>query len=203
MTRIALSEPQRNNDFDKTLESLVTAVASGDERAFRNLYDRTVGAVYNLALRITGRSDLAEDTMPDVYMQVWRTAETFDVQRGRVLTWLLVICRTRALDLLRQQERSEPFVETDFVDIESLTRHPEELMLYVERDAILHATLAALGPMHRQLIALAFMRGLSHHEIAAWVGMPLGSVKTHLRKALEILKKDLARERGILTFNEA
>lgn len=76
-------------------------------------------------------------------------------------------------------------------------------MLLVVRDRALHRALERLAPMHKQLVALAFMRGLSHLENAAWLDMPLGSIKTHLRKALQLLKADLATHQNISSFHEA
>lgn len=192
------------DDFSVLLGTLVAQVAMGDECAFRRLYELTVSRVYYLAYRITHRAELAEETVPEVYMQVWREAGRFDPSRASVLTWLLVICRSRALDGLRRGDRAQSVADVA-QDAASDTPdcYPEQLLLLVERDNCLHAALSRLAPVHRQLIALAFMRGLSHHEIADWMNMPLGSIKTHLRKALQLLKADLAKRQKILTFHDA
>jgi RNA polymerase sigma factor (sigma-70 family) len=181
-------------DFDRLCLHLLDAVSRHDEKAFRRLYDLTVGRVYHLANRITGKNDLAEDTVLEVYLQAWREAPQYDSRRGRVLTWLLVICRSRALDCLRRCDRAEPVSNTDGLSCEdgSLVQHPESMLLLLERNHAVHRAILKLSAAQRQVISLAFMRGLSHHEIAACAAMPLGTVKTHLRKAIEALKRELA-----------
>ena len=192
------------NSTDALLETLITQIATGDEHAFRCLYDATVSKVHHLAHRITRRMELAEETVPEVYLQAWREAGRFDPSRARVLTWLLVICRSRALDCLRRCDRAQSVADSAaFAEPESPDCYPEQLMLLVQRDTALRSALARLAPMHRQLVALAFLRGLSHLEIAAWLDMPLGSIKTHLRKALQLLKADLATHQNISSFHEA
>ena len=89
------------------LETLVTLIACGDEAAFRRLYDATVSRVHHLAYLITRRAELAEETVPEVYLQAWREAGRFDPGRAGALTWLLVICRSRALDCLRRCDRAQ------------------------------------------------------------------------------------------------
>lgn len=174
----------------------LSAISRGDQAAFRTLYDATVSRVYHLALRITGHPQAAEDVVPEVYLQVWREAANFDSLRGKPLTWMLVICRSRALDYLRSHDPAELRSELDELMPDARVADVVDLLLILERDSAIRGALARLAPVQRQLIALAFFRGLSHQEIASASRMPLGTVKSHIRKALEAMRKPLVEIHG-------
>jgi RNA polymerase sigma-70 factor (ECF subfamily) len=172
----------------------IARMAGGDEAALGELYDATLGKVYGLALRITGRPETAEDVVAEVYQQAWYQAARYQPDRGRPLTWLLTMARSRALDQLRGRDKAELHPEPDTL-AEPLAKAeggPIDMLLAVERAGILHTALARLRPIQRQLLALAFYRDLTHQEIAEQTRLPLGTVKTHLRKALLRLKTDLS-----------
>lgn len=179
--------------FDEQ-ETLLTAwlekIAAKDENALAAFYDATVNRVYGLALRITRASPVAEEVTSDVYWQVWQQADRYDATRGKVLTWLLTLCRSRALDTLRRRDSAESCAEPELLitGAHSSDDDPLGLLLMVERDNTLHAALKTLDSTPRQLLALAFFKGLSHQEIADYTGMPLGSVKSVLRNAMGALK---------------
>lgn len=172
---------------------LLAAIARQDENALAALYDATLGRVYGLALRITRKPEAAEEVVADVYLQVWRKAIDYDAARGRALTWLLTICHSRALDLLRRKDEadSHPEPETLRTDLADADNDPQDLLQAIERQSAIYAALESLNPIQRQLIALAFFKGLSHQEAAAQSGLPLGTVKTHIRRALEHLRLTL------------
>lgn len=168
----------------------------GDERALAALYDATISRVYGLALRIVRKPELAEEVCEDVYMQAWRDAGRYDPTRGRALTWMLVICRSRALDFLRRDDEAEATDEIEEIADRAGAEEidPSDLLTAAQRKTALHAALKTLTPIQRQLVALAFFRGLTHEEIAAHAELPLGTVKTHLRKALASLRAALLDE---------
>lgn len=175
---------------EATLRPFVAAMAQYDERGLRRLYDATVSRVYGLALRITRRPEAAEDVAAEVYHQAWREAARFDPNRGAVMTWLLTICRSRAIDHLRRRDEAESHPEPETLAEADPGHHddPQTLLAAFESNSALHHAMASLTSVQRQMIALAFFRGLSHQEIADHCGMPLGTVKTHVRKALERLR---------------
>jgi RNA polymerase sigma-70 factor (ECF subfamily) len=177
---------------------LVTRIMHKDEAALSALYKASIGRVWGLALRITRQHPMAEEVAEDVYMQVWRQAARFDARRGNVLTWLLTICRSRALDHLRRRDEAELHPEPETLAGETIAAaDPQDLLLAVERNSRVHAALEALDAVQRQLLALAFFKGLSHQEVSAHTGMPLGTVKTHLRKALEAMRTRLGDGRAV------
>lgn len=183
----------RAEKFDADGRAWLTAIAQGDEAALAAFYDATLNKVYGLALRITGKQESAEDVVSDVYLQVWREAGRYDTQRGRVITWLLTICRSRALDYLRKHrkfETNEEFGASD-VEPEANGHGPSDLLLALERDSAVHLALKELTSTQRQLVALAFFKDMSHQQIAQHMKLPLGTVKTHIRKGLSELKLTL------------
>jgi RNA polymerase sigma factor (sigma-70 family) len=179
------------------LRAWLASIQQQDEAALGQLYDATIGRVYGLALRITRSRETAEEVAEDVYMQVWRDAGRFDPQRGAgVLGWLLVICRSRALDALRRADTANAHPEPETLVPELANESgPETLLQAAQQHSALHAALNELSALQRQLLALAFFRGLTHEEIAAQLAMPLGTVKSHIRRALIALKEHFETSR--------
>ena len=174
-------------------EQSLAAIAKGDERALGRFYDATVSRVFGLALRTVRQREAAEEVVEDVYMQVWQQAGRFDVSRGRPLTWLLTICRSRALDFLRRDDKAmaHPAPETLVTEPSDDRANPQDMLLLMERNTRLYAILEQLPSVQRQLLALAFFRGMTHQEIADHTQFPLGTVKSHLRKALDKMREQL------------
>lgn len=172
---------------------LLAAIVRQDEPALAALYDATIGRVYSLALRITRKPEAAEEVVADVYLQVWRKAATYDAARGRALTWLLTICHSRALDQLRRKDEADAHPDPDTLrpDLADGGNDPLDILQALENQSAIYSALQTLNPIQRQLIALAFFKGLSHQETADQSGLPLGTVKTHIRHALAQLRQTL------------
>ena len=181
------------------LASLVERMAQGRQDALGELYDATVPLVYGLALRITRSPQTAEEVVGATYWQAWLQARRFDVNRGSPRSWLLSIARSRALDAIRQVEAAKRHVQPESqIEVElALQGDPQDLLLAVERTTLLHAALEKLDPLPRQLIALAFFKGLTHAEIAAHAELPLGTVKSHIRRAVETLRERMQPQRQL------
>lgn len=185
---------------DNQLAALVLRVCDQHEPSLARLYEATSGRVHGLVLRIVRLAPLAEEVVEDVFWQVWREAPRFDAARGRVLAWLLAIARSRAIDALRRNERmraAEVVVDDDDT-LEALAPDPDrsddpfDLVGASQHHVRLHALLAGLEPLQRQLLALAFMRGCTHEEIAEQTGLALGTIKSHIRRTLVALRSQLA-----------
>lgn len=179
------------DELEVAYRDWLRAISRGDEAALKRLYEATESRVFGLALRITCRAAAAEEVTEDVYIQLWRQADRYDPVRGKVLTWLLTICRSRALDYLRTCEKADlhPEPETLAPDRFVVENDPQDLLLAVERNHAVYAALSELTPLQRQLLTLAFFKGYTHEEIAAHCQLPLGSVKSHIRRALQMLKQ--------------
>ncbi|WP_082536577.1 MULTISPECIES: sigma-70 family RNA polymerase sigma factor [unclassified Roseateles] len=182
---------------DALLETWIAGIVDHDERALMALYEATLSRVYGLVLRLVRRSQLAEEVAEEVYFQVWRQAARFDAERGRPLTWLLGMARSRAIDAIRREARfqHEELDEEAQNYTTSMSSPPaesgDELLAVAQGHAELHRALLLLKPQPRQLVALAFFNGLSHEEIASQTHLPLGTVKSQIRRALITLREAL------------
>jgi RNA polymerase sigma-70 factor (ECF subfamily) len=165
--------------------SLMSAIRSGDESAMAALYDRYSSIVYSVALRVLGDTGAAEDVLQDVFMQLWRNPGVFDSSRGNLGAWLSVIARNRAIDALRKR-RPESDIGDVMVSVEP------DLAGDAERARAMQKVRGALGAMpasQRSALEMAYFEGLTHTEIAAKTGEPLGTIKTRIRAGLLTLRK--------------
>ena len=181
---------------DSTLAGWIERIAHQDQRALESLYDATSARVHGVVLRITQRAALAEEVVEETYWQVWRQAPRFDAARGRPITWLLAMARSRAIDMLRREQRfqHDDLPDDDAADAAQAAPPPQDLLEAARGQAHVHAALASLEPRARQLVSLAFFRGLTHEEIAEQQAMPLGTVKSLIRRALQQLKRVMEAE---------
>jgi len=165
--------------------SLVWGIRSGDESAMAALYDRYSSLVYAIALRVLGDTGAAEDVLQEVFMQLWRKPAAFDSGRGNLGAWLGVITRNRAIDGLRKRRP-----ETDIADV--VVSVEPDMAGEAERSRAMEKVRGALGGMpapQRNALEMAYFEGLTHTEIAAKTGEPLGTIKTRIRAGLEALRK--------------
>ncbi len=174
------------------LASLVGNMCRGDKLALESLYEATVGKLYALASAMLRNPQDAEEVVCETYAQAWETAASFDPSRASAMAWLLMMCRSRALDSLRRRRtRGESFDIAGFEGVAETLQQPEELLAIMQRSSRVHSALASLTTERRQLVSLAFLRDLTHQEIADATGLPLGTVKSHLRRALAQLREQL------------
>jgi RNA polymerase sigma-70 factor (ECF subfamily) len=177
-------------------ESLLARISRGDTEALARLYDRHSRTVFAQALRITGDQELAEDVTHEVFLRVWRRAETFDPTRGRAIAWLLTVTHNYALNELRHpRRRQSPSLERDDEPawlslIDPAADTEREACDAEERRLLVHA-LATLPPPQRDVIVAAFYGGLSHAQIAERQGLPFGTVKSRIRLGLRRLGAQL------------
>lgn len=175
------------------LNGWIEAVVQRDERALTALYDATMPRVYGIVMRIVRKSALAEEVVEDTFFQVWRQAVRFDPARGNAWAWLLGMARSRAIDALRREAR----FQHDSLDLDTTPDVPDqrpaadELLDTAREHADLHRALMLLNAQPRQLVAMAFFKGLSHEEIATETCLPLGTVKSQIRRALISLRQTL------------
>jgi RNA polymerase sigma-70 factor, ECF subfamily len=163
----------------------VTALKSGDQGALAALYDRYSSIVYAVALRVLGDTGAAEDVLQEVFLQLWRNPGAFDAARGSLGAWLAVITRNRAIDSLR---RRRP--ETDIEDV--IVSVAPDLASEADRSRAAEKVRGVLGAMpttQRSALEMAYFEGMSHSEIAAKTGEPLGTIKTRIRAGLMTLRK--------------
>jgi RNA polymerase sigma factor (sigma-70 family) len=181
------------------LNVLIERVAHRDAAALKALYDATSGRLYALALRIVVRSEWAEDVLQDTFISVWRNAGSYKASLSPAQAWLGLMLRSRALDLLRRQkvQRNESLVtELDEATEQTVagdSPDPEALASLSEEAFILQQCLGQLDESQRQVITLAYLQEQTHQELAQRLQMPLGTVKTWIRRGLGKLRVCMER----------
>ncbi len=185
-----------NAPQDPVWVELLERLAQSDKSALAELYDLSSAAVFGLVLRVVGDRSDAEEVTLDVYMQVWKQAERYDSSRGRVLSWLLTIARSRAIDRLRSRaakdrSREQPLDAAGVAEVADAALNPEQSSFEATRKTTVLTALDSLQTDQRQAIELAYFAGMSHSEIADRTGQPLGTVKTRIRLGMLRLRKTL------------
>jgi RNA polymerase sigma factor (sigma-70 family) len=174
------------------LAELIDLMREGSERALETLYDATVGKLYALASAMLRNAEDAEEIVCATYAYAWANVSRYDATRANVLGWLLMLCRSRALDRLRQRRAGVKTINLDeMTEVDADDAQPNDLLALLQQSSRVHAALSKLTPLRRKLVSLAFLQGLSHQEIAEAMGMPLGTVKSHVRRALTQLRHQL------------
>jgi RNA polymerase sigma-70 factor (ECF subfamily) len=172
---------------------LISLIAGGDRRAFEELHRRYARSVLGIALRRIGDRGRAEDVTQDTFASVWRSAGRYDPTRGAAASWLYTVARNAIVDGLRR--RPDPTVD-DPPEVATADPGPPEVAESEWLSWRVHRALETLPDHERSLIELAYWSGLSQSEIADYVGLPLGTVKTRTRAALRHLADELGDELG-------
>jgi RNA polymerase sigma-70 factor (ECF subfamily) len=186
----------RKMSEDKRLEQedreLIRRMASKDAGALDAFYTRYQRLAFSLVLRIVGNRADAEDVLTDVFWQVWQQAPRYDSSRGKPVAWLLTISRTRAIDRLRAAGRQQTQA-TELNDPMGPPAAPAEPDPFVQTDTrqAVQQALQSLPEQQRIPLEMAYFQGMSHTEIAAALGQPLGTVKDRIRTGMMHLKKQL------------
>ena len=171
-------------------QELVTALRLRDDQAFSYLYDNYSGALYSIIKQIIKDTELANDVLQEVFINIWRRIESYDATKGRLFTWMLNIARNASIDTIRSKgfqntQKNQELSNNVDINVSSQVMTPDT-------DNIgLRKTLGNLKNEHRILIELAYFKGYTHEEIAKIEGIPLGTVKTRIRNALLQLRQYL------------
>ncbi|HEY1984058.1 MAG TPA: sigma-70 family RNA polymerase sigma factor [Terracidiphilus sp.] len=166
-------------------EALLERVRAKDQNSMTDLFDRYGSMVYSVALRILKDPGNAEDVMQDIFFQLWENPAVFNSSRGSLGAWLLVVARNRAIDSLRRRKPSD---SVEDVVLAAKTNLASEAESHSMMDKV-RVVLNGLPSEQQKSLELAYFEGLSHSEIAAQTGDPLGTVKTRIRSALMSVRK--------------
>lgn len=180
--------PENPAESRRRLVSALGNVARGDRASLKVVYDMTSAKLFGVIVRIERDPDCAEDVLQDVYVKVWRRAGRFDPSRASPITWLCTIARNAAIDSRRRQGR-EMVTDTDRMpEVEDDAPLADEMLCNIEDASRVRQCLDMLQTDQRRSIRLAFFDGLSHSELADRVGVPLGTMKSWIRRGLASLK---------------
>jgi RNA polymerase sigma factor (sigma-70 family) len=190
-----MEKPPEDNDT-----ALVTRIAQGDQSALSLFYDRYTRIIYGFAFKSLRSVEESEEVVLDVFAQVWRIADRYDVQKGKVDTWLFTLARSRILDRLRKIQRMSPstIVSMDALEIQPKAGNIDlfEDVLIRERRSQVIAAMQTLPDEQRYVLELAYYQGFTQSQIAAQTGLSLGTVKTRTRLGLSKLKFALGSGEG-------
>lgn len=187
-------------DQEDPLYHLLAAVALQDRKAFRALYDATSAKLFGVALRVLRKDELAEDAVQDAFVAIWHAASGYQPHLAAPLTWMVTIVRNKALDILRRARAGGAGVQVELDDADGLAdtaAGPYELA-QASRDALALADcMDTLAGRQRQAIGMAYLHDLSHSEVAGRLGLPIGTVKTWIRRGLDRLRECLAKREAV------
>ncbi len=171
---------------------LILRMASRDANALDAFYTRYNRVAFSLILRIVGNRQDAEDVLMDAFWQVWHQSWRYDSSRGKPIAWLLTIARTRAIDCMRSNQRRQGRTEEFEADKNPATDpgEPDSFVLSDTRRAV-HEALQTLPEQQKIALEMAYFQGMSHSEIAAALGQPLGTIKDRIRNGMMHLRKRL------------
>ena len=186
-------------ESDAHLQILIGQIATGDRQAFRELYDRVRTTLFYCALKVVRRRETAEDVLQEAFLAIWRLAPNFQADRGSAMAWMMVITRTRAVDSLRRRAASRENLTFDFDE------EQEENLIFDQpnldnaldlkrRYALACWGLGQLRATHRQVLTLKFLNEMTYSEVSMHSGMPIGTVKTYVRRALKNLRETLTAD---------
>ncbi len=185
-----------HNDTD--LVVWLDRVGAQDYAALKLLYDACSPRLYGLAMRIVSNRDWAEDVLQEAFLTIWRTAGSYRESLSPPMAWMGMVVRSRALDFLRRRSAERSHL-TQTLDDEVADHHaddsagPMEKALAREQAWALHQCLGKLEHRQREVVSLAYLRDLSHGELASQLQLPLGTVKTWIRRGLDQLRVCMAR----------
>ncbi|WP_340588695.1 RNA polymerase sigma factor [Erythrobacter alti] len=185
MTKMAqLSQADRRNRLEQALRE----VADGKRQSLRLVYDLTSSKLLAVILQIVRDRDVAEDVLQNVFLKVWQRSGSFDRSRASPITWLCTVARNSAIDAVRKTGRRGEVSDDLLPDIEDESPDAEGLLCDAEDSARLKECLDDLNSDHRKCIRMAFFRGYTHTELSEVLDVPLGTLKSRIRRGLASLK---------------
>ena len=197
--RMFLHNVGMNSDNnDALLISLLERIAQQDDAALKVLYRQCAPKLYGLALRVVTQRDWAEDVLQEAFLSIWRSAGDYRASLSPPMAWMGLIVRSRGLDMLRRRTADRTHVtqeldETLSDTIASDNPTPMDTAQASEQAWALHQCLGRLDNKQREVVSLAYVRDLSHGELAQQLSLPLGTVKTWIRRGLDQLRVCMAR----------
>lgn len=181
--------PKNKSQTPAELSNLLVRTGQGDRQAFAALYQATSAKLFGFAIRILSRKDLAEEALQDAYINIWHHAAGYRPDKAAVMTWMTAIVRNRCLDLLRALPAEKQLAENQSFDewaADDLS--PLEIVTADSDARALLDCMSQLAPLQRQAIAMSYFHGIAHEQLARQLTQPLGTIKTWIRRGLQMLR---------------
>ncbi|MEO1251315.1 MAG: sigma-70 family RNA polymerase sigma factor [Pseudomonadota bacterium] len=178
---------------DTDLPDLIRRIASGDRAAFEQFYAATVPKLFGVAMRILRDRDQSADAVQEAYLQLWRNADQFDARKGMIEHWMVSIVRFRAIDIARRERTRHDYFDDAPFDDPAETSGVESAALSHEDALTLQDCLKRIGVDQRRALLDAHFRGFTSEELAALYKIPLGTIKSRIRRGLMSLRVCMER----------
>jgi RNA polymerase sigma-70 factor, ECF subfamily len=193
MPKFAVKIPLMGLLPDLSDADLVARFLWRDEAALSEIYDRYSSLLFGLAMRVSGSKERAEEVVQDVFMKLWRNPGLFDPSRAALSTFLITLVRNASIDTLRRERFTSPLEDEEGEPLPIATNRPSPLEQAELAQTVVQvrAAMASLSEAHRQTVELAYFKGASREEIALEMDVPLGTVKSRLKYALDKLRAAL------------
>ncbi len=178
-------------------EDILRLLQQRDQRAITLLYEYYSPALYNIIVQLVRTEAVAEEVLQDVFLKIWEKVEQYDPKKGRLFTWMVRICRNMAIDTLRSSQfkkgnKTDSLPDSVFND-EALSERPAEM------DPALRKVVDKMDEKSRRIIDLLFFQDYSQSEASELLGIPLGTIKSRSRKAIQDLR-DILRDEGLASL---
>lgn len=175
-------------------DHLIQRIIERDERALVELYNQYGAKVFGAALHVLQDHKLAEEAAQDTFLKVWNGANNWNVERGTVSAWIMTIARFTAIDILRRERKHTVYFGLPLEEfLVAIDEHPTSDS-NGETSAALRALIDQLPPEQTQAIEMAFLKGMTHNAIAAYLNEPIGTIKSRIRNGMKTLKGMWMRE---------
>ncbi len=180
-------------------DNLVAIGKYKDEKAFSDLYTYYAGRVKSFLMGKGMSDQIAEELMQEIMLTIWRRAESYDPKKAAASTWLFTIARNRRIDYLRGNSRIEVELDDEMLNLETTEEDPQAKYVNDQQAAEqLERALSKLPQEQRQVMHLSYFRGQSHGAIAKWLDLPIGTVKSRIRLAMQAVRVNLQNEEEAL-----
>ncbi len=189
----------QRTEQNKQDADLLERIQRKDQQALALLYDRYAPVLYPLAVRIVATREDAEEILQEVFLQVWEKASAYIPDRGSVYSWIVAMCRHRAIDRLRSKGHKKKSKETDLEPSQSVLHatsdsDPHDLIVMKGYAESVRSALKSLSRLEVKILELSYYEGCSQSEIAKMLKMPLGTVKTKMRKGIQKLRQAVGKD---------
>jgi RNA polymerase sigma-70 factor, ECF subfamily len=181
--------------------ALISRIAQHDSQALTAFYELTVARVNAVVMRVLRHAADAEEVISDVYLQVWDKAKSFDAERGTVMAWINTLAWSRAVDRLRKSKRENLHQslhpeadESAYTECEDLSLSPEQIAQSWSASRQIQAAYHCLSDVQKRVLQLNYTEDMSHQDIATAMNLPLGTVKSHIRRGLAALREALQEQ---------
>lgn len=189
------------------LRSLLLEIADGSSGALSALYRATAPCLHTISHTWLRSKHDSEEIVCDVFLYVWFNSHQYNEFRGSVITWLMMLTRSRSIDRLRKcrsiSSKQDIHSMTTLADLDGAVPAADQLVATMEDHRHLYRLLAGLSRIRRELISLAFLKGLCHEEIADAMELPLGTVKSHIRRGLHLMREEFSQSQLTAKFSHA